>query len=64
MTYITYDTRGKELHRYEPAWVRQVGEKIIRYEVIHQGKKIATKSKLASAQEYARGLNKLMERKD
>lgn len=63
MTYVTTDDDGRE-YRYDPAWVRQVGKKTIRYEVIHQGKKVATKSKLDSAWKYARGLNKLMERKD
>ncbi len=68
MTYITYDTRGKELHRYEPAWVREVPpnkhHKMRKYEVWQGGKLLATKYTQMGAANLATGLNKLMERKD
>lgn len=68
MAMAEYDRLGRELWRYEPAWVREVpsgGTKAkprvtYKYEVWQSGKLLATKHTRVSARDLANGLNKLM----
>ena len=67
MTCIVYDSDGRELYRYEPAWVRTVppskSRKMTKYEVWSGKILIATKYTKHNAQMLASGINKL-QRKD
>ena len=63
---VEKDEYGNDMlpYKYEPAWVRQVGpgkrQKMVRYEVIVAGKKVAVKYTRTGAALLAKGLNKLM----
>lgn len=68
MTYVAYDDSGREMYRYEPAWVRKVppnkSRKMTRYEVWAGNILIATKYTQVSAARLAEGINKLQQQKD